>query len=204
MSRREENRQRTLPALSRAALELFDERGYDSVTVEDIAQAAGVSRRTFFRYYDSKEAALFGPMEDRLAAFEAAVQAQLERCSPAEALTTVFLAWAGNHAGQREQSQRERRVIDSSSRLTAYELTMDRRWEEMAARALVDPDAPRVERLRARVTAAAYVAMARTVLMEWLEEDFDLLELAHYSVDQRHAGTLFGVLGRLAEARPSD
>jgi AcrR family transcriptional regulator len=42
-------------ALSAAAEELFLSRGYEKTTVEQIAQAAGVSRRTFFRYYETKE-----------------------------------------------------------------------------------------------------------------------------------------------------
>ena len=48
-------RQVVRDALSAAALELFLKHGFEAVTVEEIAQAAGLSRRTFFRYYKSKE-----------------------------------------------------------------------------------------------------------------------------------------------------
>ncbi|MFC3991704.1 TetR/AcrR family transcriptional regulator [Actinoplanes siamensis] len=61
---RDHKRQQTRRALIRAALRLTDERGADRVTVDEISEAAGVSPRTFFNYFATKEDALVGdPLE---------------------------------------------------------------------------------------------------------------------------------------------
>jgi AcrR family transcriptional regulator len=69
---RERKKEETRRALMYAALELFTERGYDHVTVEQIADRANVAPRTFFRYFDSKASACFGFQTDFIAAVDEA------------------------------------------------------------------------------------------------------------------------------------
>lgn len=59
-------------ALELVALELFAAQGFDETTVEQIAVAAGVSRRTFFRYFDSKAAVLWNEFDAEVRALRAA------------------------------------------------------------------------------------------------------------------------------------
>lgn len=56
---REVSRQAVRQRVSDVAVELFAERGYDDTTVEEIAEAAGISERTFFRYFRTKDEAFF-------------------------------------------------------------------------------------------------------------------------------------------------
>jgi AcrR family transcriptional regulator len=62
--------------IERAAFELFAERGFEGTTMTAIAERVGVSRRTLFRYYPSKNDIPWGQFEDTLGAFRALLDAQ--------------------------------------------------------------------------------------------------------------------------------
>jgi TetR/AcrR family transcriptional regulator, regulator of mycofactocin system len=74
-----------------AATDLFAEKGFDETTVEDIAQAAGVSRRSFFRYFSSKSDLMAHGMVNYGADLAAAIDACPRTCSLSEVFReTVF------------------------------------------------------------------------------------------------------------------
>lgn len=90
VSLRERKKLATRRLLRRAALDLIAERGLSNVTVEDIAEAADVSPRTFFNYFSSKEAVLFGGDPDRAAELRERVATQAPGEPPVVALRTVM------------------------------------------------------------------------------------------------------------------
>jgi AcrR family transcriptional regulator len=85
-SLRERKRLRTRQALIAAAAELFEARGYDGTTIADIAAAAGVSTRTFFSYFASKEEVLFPDADARVKAAQTAIDQRRPGERPTELL----------------------------------------------------------------------------------------------------------------------
>src|SRR6266571_7078707 len=91
-SLRERKKLATRRSLRRAALDLVAERGFAHVTIEDIAEAADVSPRTFFNYFPSKEAALFGTDPDRIAALRERIVREAPGEPVLEALRLVMVS----------------------------------------------------------------------------------------------------------------
>ena len=99
-SLRERKKLATRRGIRRAALELISERGFSHVTIEDIATAADVSPRTFFNYFPSKEAVLFGGDPGRTEELRARLVHDLPGHSALEVLRVVLTERARHLAAE--------------------------------------------------------------------------------------------------------
>jgi AcrR family transcriptional regulator len=90
-SLRDRQRAQIRADIMRAAFRLFVERGYDAVTTEEIATAAGVSPRTFFRHVPTKEDLLLGPVRHGGAAIVNLLEQRPARESPDVALINAIV-----------------------------------------------------------------------------------------------------------------
>jgi len=170
-TRRERNKLRTRDALAAAALRLAREHGFESVTIEQIAADAAVSRRTFFRYYASKEAALFPYYGRRLEWFRASLADGPPGASPFAVVEQAFLALAVVYRRERDEIVAQQEVVDASPALIAFERTLDRDWEQAVADALETGrrDARGKAGRRARILAGATMGAVRATLREWFD-----------------------------------
>jgi AcrR family transcriptional regulator len=97
--------------LAAAAMELYGERGYDSTTVEEIAARAGLTERTFFRYFADKREVLFGGAQELQAFLVARVLDAPASASPIEAVAGAYMAVGDEIFEERRDFSRARQAI---------------------------------------------------------------------------------------------
>lgn len=109
--------------LKRAALELYLERGYDNVTVTHIAERAGLTRRSYFRYFPDKREVLFAGSERMPPALAEAVLAADPDAAPLAAALDALARVGAQLAEQVDGASERRAVIDASPELQERERT---------------------------------------------------------------------------------
>jgi AcrR family transcriptional regulator len=170
---RERKKARTREALVAAAIDLFSRQGFDGTTIEEIAEACEVSPRTFFRYFPTKEAVLFGDSEERCAALVAGLAVQPPDAGPLVTLHAAMLDLARGYRDDRDLLLARSRVMQDSVHLRAYKAEHQRGWEEAVtdeldrrARAAKQP----LSRFELRLVSGVAVAALRAALDTWLDD----------------------------------
>jgi len=156
-------------ALISAAFRLFLERGFEQTTIDDIVSLAGVGRRSFFRYFPSKEDVVFPDHEGCLAEMTAFLAATDDSGDPVDqvcdAARLVLRMYAANPTFSVERYLLTKKVPN----LRIHELSVVWRYERALAEHLRARYAARADgALRADVIAAAVVAAHNHALRTWL------------------------------------
>jgi AcrR family transcriptional regulator len=160
-------------ALATAALRLIDERGLDGTTVEEIAEAADVSPRTFFRYFRTKEDVFLVDPERKLEL----IREELRKRRPDEPILVAIrrtLATLGrDYASDVELIRAQYRVGLKEPTLVARGYVYQVRWEDALAEAVaVDLGVDQLTDVRPRVLAHVTVGVARTAVATWIAGEF--------------------------------
>src|SRR4051812_41567616 len=188
---REQRRERNAREIQQTAISLFAERGYDAVTVEDIAREAGISERTFFRYFASKDhllvaeagrrievihESLVGQPED-LDAWRALRNAVLDQSASEDAVGRNAAIWA--HLTKEAPALLAKMIMHGA-------LEGTHNIEVELARCLGVPATDALPDVMMRVTLAA----VQSSYLRWLEDDgtASLVDLTAQAFDLVGAG----------------
>lgn len=157
---RERKKRETRSALTQAALGLFVDRGYDETTLADIAEAAGVSTRTIFSYFPSKEDILFCTTSQMSASLAEALAA---RPAGTDALTTLREFILATVDLKTELDHKLGEVIAADETLRSRQRARIAELQDVLAAAIAHDLEASTDDLRPQVAAASLTAAFETL-----------------------------------------
>ncbi|MGA7052229.1 MAG: mycofactocin system transcriptional regulator [Mycobacterium sp.] len=186
-SRAGRRRSTTPEHITDVAIELFTARGFADVSVDDVAHAAGIARRTLFRYYASKNAILWGDFDNHLAH----LQDLLDNVGPhvrlGEALRAALLAFNTFDECETARHRKRMRAILQSAELQDYSMTMYAGWREVMAGFVAQRLCVKTTDLLPQTVGWTMLGVALSAYEHWLSDECVTLPTA--------LGNAFDVVG---------
>lgn len=184
---REKKQELVRSALRDAALDLFLERGFEAVRVEEIAERAGVSRRTFFRYFASKDDLMAQGVDEFREVVRRVAEGSPRNARPLE-LFRKIAAEVARISAAAPRSRDVVRIILVSPGARMAQMTRVAAVEDVLENAFLSRCRGREERKAARIFAAMTLAAVGAILREWCLSDGAAVE--------RIAEQVLGAFGR--------
>ena len=207
-SLRTRKKERTRRAIEKVALELFEERGFDGATIDEIAAQADISPRTFFHYFPSKEDVVLADYSARLERIVSALESGNpdEAEPPWDVLRAAFLAVAADYESEREQLFRRFRIIQTTPSVAARNLQLQQTWEEAVAEVVARwMGTDTAVDLRPRLMAGAALAAMRASIGRWLSDGGEsrLPDHVAHGFDLLEAGLAQVTVGEMKRTSPA-
>jgi AcrR family transcriptional regulator len=155
--------------LAEAAFALFDERGYEQTTVDDITERAGLGRATFFRHYRSKEDVIFPDHDRLLGQIKERLETSDQRTALAAVSDAVRLVLL-HYLDEGDVARRRYAITSIEPALRDREITSVARYQRLFREFITGwmADPTEAGALRAELMASSVVAAHNHVLRRWL------------------------------------
>lgn len=192
VSLRDRNKQRVRRRILETAMSLAATRGVDGITADDISAQAEIGRATFFRYFESKEAAVIvGFYEQRLMALVEVLGAAPAKLGPMDAVLWTFRELGARPDRNLKLVRLHARMVMTSPALRAKAYEFQTRYESAIAEAVAGRfRRPRADDPRPRQLAAAALAVIQSCVEYWAarRESLDLTALVIEGLEHLKAG----------------
>ena len=181
--------------LEQTAFALFTARGFDATTVDEIAAAAGIGRRTFFRYFPSKNDIPWGAFEDELER----MRVRLKACPPEvplmDAIRVALIDFNRVTPAQVPFHRRRMELILRVPTLLAHSTLRFTAWREVVAEFVAERTGRRPDDLAPQAIAHAVLGVAIAAYEHWLDDPASDLGALLDNAMRQLAGAFGAVLG---------
>jgi len=167
---REKRKRQLKRELSQHAIQLFTQKGFEETTIDEIVDPLAVSKRTFFRYFATKEDLVFAWYEELTGELVRALEARPKAEAPFESVCEALLSLLHYYDENPKWALTMTRLAKATPTLVGKSFEKRSIWERELAKALGKrlPNAPARE-LTARVTVAAALAAFTCGIDEWTD-----------------------------------
>lgn len=170
------------------ALDLFTERGFDTTTVDDIAAAAGIGRRTVFRYYASKNDIPWGAFDEQLDQMRGTFAALPADLPVMTGIRMAVLDFNDVEPGEQPWHRRRLRLILDTPALQAHSTLRYAAWRQVVANYAASRLGLRTDELLPQTIGHACLGVALAAYERWLTVDGtelrELLDQAFRTLEQ--------------------
>ncbi|OZE83241.1 mycofactocin system transcriptional regulator [Rhodococcoides fascians] len=179
----------TKGVISDIAIGLFATHGFDSTSVDDIAEAAGIARRTFFRYFPSKNAVPWGDFEAGLSVLRHLFAKMPTSTSVADAVMAALLQFNSFPHEEREVHRTRMRLIFEVPALQGYSMVMYQGWRAVIAEFVAVREGLVPTDLYPRTAGWLALGIAVSAYEQWLaDDDADLADLLRQAAEPLFLG----------------
>jgi AcrR family transcriptional regulator len=166
---RERKRQQTQQRIAETGMRMFVEKGFEATTLDAIAEAAGIARRTFFHYFDSKEALLFAYEDRAKEGVRRALAGMPNDMPPFEAMRAALMAMVSEFGS--DEARTLNQLLRSTESLRARKQSNYERQERFLLTSLSEKWPELGQSLRLSLIAMIGMGIMRIAADAWSADD---------------------------------